>query len=52
MKKNDELLRAFAHEAVDWMVDYLEGFKDEPILQPSAPADVLRAFDEATQTGH
>ncbi len=48
MKKND--LRTFAHEAVDWMVDYLEGFGDEPILQSSAPAEVLREFDEPLPT--
>ncbi len=46
MKKNDESLRAFSHQAVDWMVDYLEGFRDGPILQPATPAEVVRAFEE------
>ncbi len=46
MKRDDGSLRAFAHEAVDWMVDYLEGFGDEPILQPATPAEVVREFDE------
>jgi glutamate/tyrosine decarboxylase-like PLP-dependent enzyme len=28
------------------MVDYLEDFGEEPILQPATPAEVVRAFDE------
>ena len=39
-------LRTFAHEAVDWIVDYLESPPDAPIFQPESPSEVARAFEE------
>jgi len=43
-----ERLRAFAHEAVDWMVDYLRDVGTEPrsILPPEAPRDIFERFRE------
>lgn len=41
-----QALREFAHRAVDWIVDYLTEFHEEPILQPAAPREVFAAFDE------
>ena len=43
---DSETLRTFAHEAVDWIVDYLDNPPDTPIFQPESPADVARAFEE------
>ncbi len=42
-----ESLREFAHDAVDWMVDYLTGFGNEPV-QPAEPARrIFDRFEEA-----
>jgi aromatic-L-amino-acid decarboxylase len=39
-------LRRFAHEAVDWMVSYLTGFGEEPILPSEPPARVFSLLRE------
>jgi aromatic-L-amino-acid/L-tryptophan decarboxylase len=50
-----ESLRAFAHEAVDWMVDYLTGFANESFgpIQPEGPARLVfdRFRDDLPEEG-
>jgi len=43
---NNEEFRSYAHQAVDWMADYLENIRDYPVLpdiQPGALVDQLPA---------
>ncbi|MFQ5790143.1 MAG: pyridoxal phosphate-dependent decarboxylase family protein [Acidobacteriota bacterium] len=41
-----ESLRGFAHQAIDWIVDYLQGVDGKTILPPVDPREVLAAFSE------
>ena len=39
--------RAAAHEAVDWVADYLENIDSYPVLSRVQPGDVAKQFDAA-----
>ena len=39
-----ETFRAYAHQVVDWMADYLGNIESYPVLARTAPGDIRRAF--------
>src|SRR5947209_16515347 len=41
-----EAFRRYAHQAVDWMADYLANAGSYPVLSQSAPGDIRRSLPD------
>ena len=44
MDMSTEEFRRTAHQAVDWMADYLETIRERPVLPPMQPGDLIDAL--------